>query len=614
MNAPPSAGPAHAGGRERDGSLTETERADQELALPPSQVEELIQLLGKALRAQQLYLPNNPVYQKAIELLRGAFRAAWEATDDLVLDVHEADLKWEGHVVYSNATRSDSLAWVLFKDGVRSVTLLTGVEDEEIVGFLDVVHRARMLQAEDNDDLLTLLWEKDFQRIQYQFQEMVGEHGGPTLPSARDLEAPKTEALFVRQGVQSDVGEEAAEEGEPGEATEGGEAAGGRRKGIVRAEDFDTTLYFLDEKEIEWIRQAVGDEYLQDLRRNVLAMLCDVLELQTYATVRTELISIVESFLPYLLGASDFTAVAYVLRESRSLILRARELQPDHREALERLPLRLSEEQALSQLLQSLDEAAALPSAEELGELFGELHAEALPTLFAWLSKLTNERVREVVEHAVLRLAAANAPTVTAALQARDANAVIAAARVAGRLKLAPTVGALGQVLGHAEPLARAAAVQALSDIASPAALQALERGLEDADREVRIASARVIGTHKSKSALPKITAVVQGRSVRERDLTEKMVFFEAYGAMVGDAGVEILDGILNSGGFLKRKDDPQTRACAAMALGRIASEAARASLGKAASDKEPLVRNAVNRALRGDRASTMLRAGEIPS
>jgi len=591
------------------------ESADQELALPPSQVEELLQFLGKALRAQQLYLPNNPVYQNAAEHLRTAFRRVWEATDDLVFNVTESELKWEGNVVYSNTARSESIAWVLFKDGVRTVTFLTGVEDGEIVGFLDVIHRARTLQAEDNDDLLTLLWEKDFQRIQYQVQEMVGEGGASPLPSAKDVSAPGTAAVFVRQGVAQEVGEEAGgEEGEEGEPGEGGAAAAGRRPGIVKSGDFDTTLYFLDEKEIAFIRQAVSEEYQHDLRRNVLAMLFDVMELQTYATVRTELISIVESFLPYLLGAADFPAVAYVLRESRAVVQRARELQPDHREALERLPLRLSEEQALAQLLQALDEAASLPTADELGELFGELRGDALPTLFAWLPKLNNARVREVVEHAVLRLAAANAATVTTAIQARDPNAVVAAIRVAARLKLAPTVGALGQALGHAEPLVRVAAVQALADIASPAAIQAIERGLDDADREVRIASVRVIGAHKSKSALPKIAAVVQGKSVRERDLTEKMVFFEAYGTMVGEGGVEILDAILNSGGFLKRKEDAQTRACAAMALGRIASEAARDALGKAASDKEALVRNAVNRALRGDRSSTMQRAGEIPS
>ena len=56
-------------------------------------------MLVKGLRATQLYLPNNPVYQRAVENVRGAFRQVWQATDDLVLDVGETDLKWEGNVV-----------------------------------------------------------------------------------------------------------------------------------------------------------------------------------------------------------------------------------------------------------------------------------------------------------------------------------------------------------------------------------------------------------------------------------------------------------------------------------------------------------------------------------
>ena len=135
-------------------------------------------------------------------------------------------------------------------------------------------------------------------------------------------------------------------------------------------------------------------EYAQDLRRNVLAMLFDVLELQPYPTVRAELISILESFLPYLLGAGDYSAVAYVLREVKAVLQRARELLPEHRKALEDLPGRLSEAEPLSQLLQSLDEAAAHPSADELGELFGELRPEALPTLLAWMPQ-AEQRARQ---------------------------------------------------------------------------------------------------------------------------------------------------------------------------------------------------------------------------
>src|SRR5207249_4301160 len=101
-------------------------------------------------------------------------------------------------------------------------------------------------------------------------------------------------------------------------------------------------------------------EYSQDLRRNVLSMLFDLLELQTYGTVRAELISIVENFIPYLLGAGDFLSVALILRETRAILQRARELIPEHRQALEGLPTRLSQSDSLSQLLQALDKSSSV--------------------------------------------------------------------------------------------------------------------------------------------------------------------------------------------------------------------------------------------------------------
>jgi HEAT repeat protein len=185
------------------------------------------------------------------------------------------------------------------------------------------------------------------------------------------------------------------------------------------------------------------------------------------------------------------------------------------------------------------------------------------------------------------------------AIGGKDPVMVGEAIALTGKLKLQQAVPALVSTLTHAESGVRQAAVQALSEIGSPGALQGLERALEDPDREVRLLTVRVLAQRRHRGALSRITLLVQGKSVRHADLTEKMAFFEAYGAMVGEQGVEVLAGMLNSGGFLRKKEDPETRACAAMALGRIGSANAIAALNRAAEAKEAIVRNAVNRALR---------------
>ena len=88
---------------------------------------------------------------------------------------------------------------------------------------------------------------------------------------------------------------------------------------------------------------------------------------------------------------------------------------------------------------------------------------------------------------------------------------------------------------------------------------------------------------------------------MREADRTERVALFEFFGVICGDGGVAYLDELLNpKGGLFGRKEDPDMRACAALALGKIATQRAQDALQKALSEKDIIVRTAVNRALKG--------------
>src|SRR5882762_9018714 len=88
-------------------------------------------------------------------------------------------MRWEDHAIYSQDQRHESIAWTLFKDGVRSLTFRTGIEDTEIVRFLAVLQQAKNLQADAPDDWLTLLWAEDFQFVTYTFRELASENAVP---------------------------------------------------------------------------------------------------------------------------------------------------------------------------------------------------------------------------------------------------------------------------------------------------------------------------------------------------------------------------------------------------------------------------------------------------
>jgi hypothetical protein len=561
--------------------LAELETAG--LEVDTAAVENLMQVLVKGLRALQLYLPNNPIYQKAAENIRVAFKPVWEICIELNILVTESEFKWEDAVVLSQPDRADSVPWILFKDGMRLLTLSPGIEDEEIIRLLDVIQKARGLTDDSDDDLLTLLWEQDFQFVRYVTIEL-GEEGVPPLePSESGFGGPdKPSEEQLRQEVAED-----AQQPEPSPT-------------IVSMEDFDATLYFLDDEELKYIKAEIEREYSQDLRGSVLALVLDQLELQTYAAVRGELISILENFIPYLLGASDFRSVAYILSELKVVLGRARELLPEHRKQLEELPARLSKRGAIGQLMQSLDEAVVHPTEQELSSLFSELRAEALEAVLEWLPQLSNQRVRDLLEHAAQRLVQAHPDQVAEVLESEDEELLLAVLKLISGLKSPTFVAALGALLSRNNTEIRAAAASSLAAIGSPGAMKQLERAVDDSDRDVRLTAVRVLAERGHRGAFGKIESAVLGKTLRNADLTEKKAFFQAYGLLAGMEGLGHLRPMIKSKGLLKRKEGPETRACAAMALGKIGGAEVRDLLNSALKEeKDPLVRNAINGALR---------------
>ena len=562
----------------RTARLTLQEAEPTSAPFAPAPVEELLRLLGKAARAHQLYLPNNPIYKGAVDAVRGGFASIWSHTDELILSFTETEIRWYDHAVLVEPTKStESLPWLFYKDGVREIKLFKGFEDEEIVGVLDILQRVRKA-APDEDDLLTMLWEADFAFLRYRYVDLGLE---PAAPLVAGAEQRVVDAHDVSAGTHSAVEES-------------------KSAGIVDIADFDATLYFLDEKEIEYLQSEIRREYQEDLRSRVTSTLFDIFEQQTSPAIRDEVLEILTGLMVNLLATGHFRGVAHLLQEAQATSQRATEVTAEQKQKLLDLALKLSAPEAFSQLLQSLDDANELPPQAELIALFDQLRPTALATVFTWLTRMHNTRLRPLLEAAAERLASANTTELVRLILASEREVALEAIRRAGALKSPAAVQSLSTILSGKDVELRQLAVNAMTEIGSPSALQALERGIEDADREVRISTVRAFSARGYRAALPRIEAAVKGKAIRDADLTEKMAFFEAYGALCGDPGLTFLDSVLNGKGFLGRREDAEIRACAAIALGRLGTVRAVESLRKASGEKDVVVRNAVNRALRG--------------
>jgi HEAT repeat protein len=269
------------------------------------------------------------------------------------------------------------------------------------------------------------------------------------------------------------------------------------------------------------------------------------------------------------------------------------------RERIEVLSDRVSDPEMLGPLLAAVDAAALPPVREELADFVRRLRPRALGTLFIWSAQAKDPDVRHELADAADLIAESNPEELVKLISSHDPLVAAEAVKRAAASRSEAAVPALAKVLGLDDEELRIAAVHSLVEIATPRALFALERAIGDKNRGIRLTAVKTLTAAAHKGALSRVTDLVTAREIRDTDRTERLAIFELYGTLCGDAGVPVLDTMLNGPqGFFKRKSDPDVRSCAAAALGRIGTPEAKKTLERCRDEKDLIVRRAVVRAL----------------
>lgn len=553
-------------------------------------VQSLLVTLGKTFRAYQLYDENNPVRRRFAEQLKNEFAELWEDLDRVVLTIDEDHMYTGGVEVYKSESRNDSLAFLFFKDGVREVTFLPGLESDELDRFLGVLQRARKLVPE-GDDLLTVLWEEDLRFFEYQYVDLLAE--GVALPEAG---AGSTQAE-MQAALQAEDAEVARQE----EAAKQGAAEEQTTPQTVNQDDFNPTLYALDRREMDTLRTELRKELERDTRADVLNALFDRLEEPGDRERQTEILRILSTVLPNFLSRGALVAATNVLKELRRLETTAGAFDEQRVAESRQILDRISAPEAIQELIQALFDGTIRASAGQLGTFLSFLRGGALSPLLRASESVEHKELQTVLRKAVQGIAERNRAAVVVLLDEEDPVLAAGAARLAGEMQIAEAGPALANLLAHPDPAVRLAAVEAAISLKASTAAGALEKTLDDPEREIRIAAARALGALRYRPAAETLGRIVKGRDIRNADISEKVAVFEAYGIVAEGDGLEVLDSLLNAKGFLGKREPTEIRAAAALALGRIPGAEARASLEKATQDDDPVVRSNVNRALRNE-------------
>lgn len=121
--------------------------------------------LSRAARSFLLYDPSNEAIRHFLDALRRAAESFLQAYGDLALEVRPWDLVANGEIVYHDVDRERSIAFRLFRDGVRRVTLDAGLSWDELLKLLEVLSIRYTGVRQTEDDMVVLLWKAGFQNI-----------------------------------------------------------------------------------------------------------------------------------------------------------------------------------------------------------------------------------------------------------------------------------------------------------------------------------------------------------------------------------------------------------------------------------------------------------------
>ena len=388
--------------------------ADEEIKLGSDEQSELankaLRALARASRSYLIYDPRNEAIRAFLEEVKRSFEAYSSRYGDMDLHIRPFELMLGGQAVYLERDRERSLAFKLFRDGVRRMTIQAGVDWHELTQLLGVlsVRYVGIRQNPAEDDIVTLLWKAGFSHINIEavegFVPEDDDDPGAGMP------------MVGADGNMVGAGGMPGESGPTNYDTKTQEpGGGGGGRGFGRAAykvpaGFDLPppeLY--DEKEVHF-------RALRDVEKQAL------LEEDASTYLPDLVLQLIHELLEVALDPTDplaFPQVVHMIRDARDFLLTENQLDtllalfgelndfaeacPDEdRDEVERLLATMASAGALQRVVKTIPRDAVSPP-EEFYELLRLMPGDPVPALVELLSGqrdiATRRHLRIALEH-----------------------------------------------------------------------------------------------------------------------------------------------------------------------------------------------------------------------
>jgi len=559
---------------------------DEELLIARDAISAFI----KAIKAFRFYPPDNPTLKGFRDQLLKKFQFFLNKYQSFVIQIGEYDLSFKGKILYENRDVKTSLAFLLYKDGLREIRFVKGLEEWEIQGIIDVLKQSETINQLE-DDIVTLMWERDFVHISFLATDEFLEETPVIIPETVDEFRKNLVFKPLAHQVEVELPEEGSEEGVDLDEI--------LSKVTEQPLSFitDRSVYFLTSDEVEGLRRDVEAEVDPTFIFNITDILFEILALEKEREPYQDAVNILIKVLDAFLTLGEFTKASDLLKRVY-IILKTHELQNWQIENIQRIITEAGEEVRIERIGKVLEREEGVRLGE-VNDYLLLLQKNSIKPLVKLLGELKNSKTRRAFCDALSEIGKNAIELFTPFIDDRRWYLVRNITYILGRIGKEQSLPYIQKAFNHAEIRVRREAVQALGLIGGPKAIGLLVRALTDNDVRIRCMAAINLGKVGKKAGLIPLLEVVQSKDFYKREPAEIKAFFNAIGMVGSNEAIPVLQQLLERKSWFGRGKADEILIGTANALAMIGTPEAKAILEEGKNSKEESMRDACAQALK---------------
>ncbi|MGF1511361.1 MAG: HEAT repeat domain-containing protein [Myxococcota bacterium] len=582
----------------------------KEGAAVPSVADDLRRWLRdfvKGIKGLRVYASNNETLHRYLQDVYSGLNHLLEEQGEFTLMVREDRLMHQGVDVLVEPDRLEGLPFLLFRNAFRRLTFIRGMQPEEIVSLMRAITTDYAVYDGAGEDLVTALWRLQLPHLRYVTIDTLTAEAGIVRSSDERAEIERLQgdienivaAVYRNSLTGSDIVSGLSISKEDLHALR--EVQEEPEEELERLDQMSARAVLdIDPGELNLFKQDLMQEGRDRIIQRTMDVLVRILFNERSGREAFGAVSLLQQLLDALLLGQRFVHATELVRRLHRSAQDGDNLQELH--VSRQLLLLFANKSRIIPLLAGLNDRVVSRSVSELLGFLRALGPNTVPGLLAVLPDIESPVHRRVIKDLIIEL---GVPSMPELLQAsRDAEWFVLRDILAMAEHHPPEDAAIivEHAIEHPHPRVREAGTKMLRNYGFGAADDRLAIMLRDTDHDVRKAAQRLAVVRAAPVLVEELRRQVEEAEVG-KDPRELRHLYRAFAATAQGDAVEVLVKILNQNVFssLKNADAP---VAAAMALGNIEDDAARAGLQRGTRSLVARIREACRRALERRRGS----------